>query len=101
MYLVIAQLQSRPERRNDLVELLTGFAAVTRTEAGCQSYRFTADIEDENAFSSIEVWDDRAALEKHLASPDLAAAVGQLTEILAAPLGIVGYDVAGDPVTFA
>lgn len=101
MYLVIAQLTTRPERRSELVTVLTEFAAATRTEDGCQSYRFTSDIEDENTFSSIEVWDDRAAMEKHLSSPELATATGRLAEVLAAPLSITGYDVAGDPTKFA
>lgn len=101
MYLVNATLIARPERRQDLVVLLTQVVATARTEPGCLSYTFSADIEDENSFYSVETWTDRAALEVHLSSPALAEALGKVPEYLSAPPSIVGHAVDGDLVKFA
>ena len=101
MYLVIAKLVARPERRQDLVDLLNQLVSTARTEPGCLTYTFTADIEDENSFISVETWTDRSALEVHLSSPALAQALTKVPELLTAPPSIVGHAVDGDPVKFA
>jgi quinol monooxygenase YgiN len=72
MYLVIAQTTAKPERRRELVDLLTQLAVASRQEPGNISYRFASDIEDHLTFSSIELWEERAHLEKHLSTPELA-----------------------------
>jgi quinol monooxygenase YgiN len=101
MYLVIANVVARPERRQDLVDLLTQFVTTAHTEKGCLTYTFAADIEDENSFSSIETWTDRGALEAHLGSAELAASMTKLNDLVAGPPSVLGYQVDGDPVKFA
>jgi quinol monooxygenase YgiN len=101
MYLVIAQAEALPERRHELVELLSAVAAAARLEPGCLSYRFTTDIEDETAFSSIEVWENEDAMAAHLGSPELAQALGAMQSLLASEPTIIGYEVAGDPKRWA
>ncbi len=101
MYLVIAQTVARPERRQDLANLLTQIAAASRQEPGCLSYHFTSDIEDEMKFSSIEVWDDESALAAHLAAPELAEALGTIADLVTSAPTITGYQVAGEPKRWA
>jgi quinol monooxygenase YgiN len=100
MYLVVARTTARPDRREELVGLLKQLAAGGRQEAGCVSYSFTSDVEDELSFASIEVWENEAALVAHLSTPELAAAVGAMQELIATPPSVIGYQVEGDPKTW-
>ncbi len=99
MYLVIAHMIAKPERRAELIDTLMTFAEDSRAEVGCQSYRYVNDLENELSFSSIEIWDDRAALEAHLGSAELSAGLARLGELVAGSPSIVGYEVTPNGAT--
>ncbi|MDF1735996.1 MAG: putative quinol monooxygenase [Minwuia sp.] len=48
-------------------------AQATRSEDGCISYAFYADLEQEGAFRVFEEWEDDAALAAHFKTPHMAA----------------------------
>ena len=55
-----------------MIEASNRVAEITRTEAGCISYEFFADINQPGRMLLFEEWESRDALDAHLASPHLA-----------------------------
>lgn len=99
MYLVVAHMIAKHDKRAELIDTLIEFAASARDEVGCQTCRYVNDIENELSFSSIEIWDDRAALEAHLGSSELSAGLARLGDLVAGSPSIVGYDVTANGAT--
>jgi quinol monooxygenase YgiN len=66
MLIVIGDATAAPGRRQDLIAAAKAVAAATREDSGCLSYGFFADIENEKRIVSIEIWQDRAALDQHM-----------------------------------
>jgi quinol monooxygenase YgiN len=66
----------------------------TRSEAGCKSYGFYADMQDPNTFLIFEQWKDEAALMSHFQSPHMAEFNGLIPRFLAAAPTINRFDVS-------
>ena len=94
MILVVARAQARPDQRGALVPLLVAAAHRARTEQGCTSYAFSADLEDPNSFVSVETWDERADLDRHMATPELAELLGALPPLLTGEPTITVHEVS-------
>ena len=94
MILVIARAQARPDQRGALVPLLAEAARTARTEQGCTSYSFAADVEDPNSFVSVETWDSKDDLDRHMATPAIAELLGALPPLLTAEPTITVHDVS-------
>ena len=54
-----------PENRAAALAAALPMAAVIRKEAGCITYGFFADVEDENTFRIFEEWQSQAYLDAH------------------------------------
>ena len=76
MLLVVATVPGKPDKREELSALLASLAASSRSDAGCASYAFYADVEDQDAFVSIETWDQQSSLDAHMQQPHTQAALG-------------------------
>ncbi|AZM90653.1 MULTISPECIES: putative quinol monooxygenase [Streptomyces] len=63
--------RSKPERAQELMELLLSFVEPTRQEPGCLEYHFHEDGEEPGVFVFYEVWRSQADLDAHLALPHL------------------------------
>ncbi|WP_280219176.1 putative quinol monooxygenase [Nocardia neocaledoniensis] len=61
----------KPERRDELRELLLSFVEPTRAEEGCLEYHFHVDSADPSVFAFYEVWRSREDLDEHLALPHM------------------------------
>lgn len=94
MLIVLAQAQARPERREDLAAALAQAAVTSRSEPGCLAYTFQSNVEDPNAFTSIEQWEARADLDVHLASPHVAELLGALPDLVTQAPRITAYEVS-------
>lgn len=46
--------------------------AASRAEPGCRGYSYAEDVLDPGLIRVTELWDDRAALDAHFASPHIA-----------------------------
>ena len=64
-----ATLNTRPEKREELVKLLASFVKRSRAEAGCVEYHFHVSADDPNVFYFYENWATRDDLERHLKLP--------------------------------
>jgi quinol monooxygenase YgiN len=64
-----ATLHVKPEKREELIELLSPFVDRSRSEPGCVEYHFHVSSEDPNVFYFYENWTTRADLDRHLELP--------------------------------
>ncbi len=79
---VIAHACAKEGKGTELRELFAGLVDPTRAEDGCVGYELLSSLDDELAFTFVEEWRDRAALDAHLASPHVRAANVRLPELL-------------------
>jgi quinol monooxygenase YgiN len=70
---------------------LLGLLAPTRNESGCIRYELLHNAADPTDFTFIEEWADETALNAHLQTPHLTAAVVQSQPLLAAAIDIRRY----------
>jgi quinol monooxygenase YgiN len=88
---VMGVLRARPEKREELLEILRGFVAPTRREEGCVDYHLHVSDTDPNLFMFYENWRSRADLDHHLTLPHLAPIRERSGELLAAEVEIIPY----------
>jgi len=80
---VIARSVARRGSESQLRELLRGMLAPTRAESGCKLYELY-ESDSEGRFYFYEIWESRAALDQHAASPHfkhLEQTVGGLVQV--------------------
>ena len=82
---IIAELVSKPDKAEDLRNLLVEFVAGARKEPGCKHYSLLEDQKQPGRFLTFETWADRASLDAHMKTPAIQAAGPKLQPILAAP----------------
>ena len=68
MVLISGCFRFAPENRAAALAM----AAETRKEAGCITYGFFADVEDENTFRIFEEWQSQAHLDAHFQTAHIA-----------------------------
>ena len=88
---IVARFIARPECVGELRTLLLGLLAPTRREAGCLRYELLANTADPTDFTFVEEWADDAAINAHLETAHLKAAVVQSQPLLAAALDVRRY----------
>lgn len=89
---IIGMVYGKPDKRDELIALLSSFVASTRAETGCIEYQFHVSQEDPNAFMFYENWVSREALAEHLDTPHIVPIVARKTELLAREIEIRHYD---------
>jgi quinol monooxygenase YgiN len=88
---VIGMLRAKPEKRQELEEILRRIVAPTRREEGCIDYHLHVSDADPNLFMFYENWRSHEDLERHLAMPHLAPVGERGPELLAAEAEIQSY----------
>jgi quinol monooxygenase YgiN len=66
MILINVTLTCHSGLEDRLRQLLLDTMAASRAEDGCVHYRFTAAIDEPDAYHLVEMWRDEAALRAHL-----------------------------------
>ena len=94
MLAVIGSFRFPPDRVAEALPLMQQVIAATLLEPGCNAYSYAADVAEPGLFRVMEMWDSRAALGAHFATPhmrDWAVARAALgfnnREVTAFPLG--------------
>jgi quinol monooxygenase YgiN len=72
MLLLTAFIEVLPIDRAPIRAALTAVVAATRAEEGCEEYGCYEDAEQPGRFVFVERWRDKAALDRHLATPHMA-----------------------------
>lgn len=94
MVVVTARIVARPDKRAETAEVVAALTGPSRADAGCRSYRWYVDLEDPNAFSTIETWESGEHVDAHMAAPHTQAALSRLPELVAEPPQIIRYEVS-------
>jgi quinol monooxygenase YgiN len=83
---LIAILQGKPEKRDELLATLREFVKPTRTEQGCIEYHLHVSDDDPNQFVFYENWNSKSDLDVHLKQPLLTAFAAKHADLLAKPV---------------
>src|SRR5262245_10860959 len=90
---VLARITAREGQGNALAIVLQKLVAPTCREPGCISYRLMQNAENPCDFNTIEQWRDATAIDAHMQSPHVQAAITQAMPLLAAVPDIRQYSV--------
>lgn len=95
---VSAVITGVPGSGDRLEEMLVELAASTHAEAGCLLYSLQRAVDNPDQFVTVEKWTGREALDQHLTSSHVQAALAGAGEILAGPPMIIATQpvAAGD-----
>jgi quinol monooxygenase YgiN len=93
--IVIGRVRCEPDRRVELIGLLTDMQDESRREDGCIRYGFFAAVEDPLGFIAVEEWRDREALDRHFAQPHLHEFSRRLLETVSERPEVAIHEVAG------
>jgi quinol monooxygenase YgiN len=88
---VIARMIARPDKVEELRQLLMGLPGPTRQEAGCISYECLQNRVDMADFTFVEEWQNDEALDAHLQTPHLQYALSKLPSLVATEPDIRRY----------
>ena len=73
MLLLTAFIEVAPSDREAIHSALPAVIAATRAEAGCEEYGCYEDTQQPGRYVFVERWRDQASLDRHLATPHMAA----------------------------
>lgn len=79
---VVATMRAKPGKEQELQEVLEALIAPTRAEADNVTYALHRGAQDPAVFIFVEHWTNQAALDAHLGTPHLQAALPKIPELL-------------------
>jgi len=91
-YFVVAEIVSSKEKAEELRALLLPYADKSAKEPGCLKYVLMEVIAEPGRFLTYERWTSKAALEAHMATPDIKEILPKLQPILAKPVSQIFLD---------
>ena len=89
---VVAHIPAKADSIEKLRSVLGGLIEPTRKEAGGITYQLFQNVDNPADFTFIEEWESRDALNRHLETPHLTAALRVFPSILAAEPDIRVYN---------
>ena len=94
---VTARLKAKPEKTEQLKQLLSNVVVESRRENGCLEYGLYQATDDPSVFTTIEVWSDAVSEEAHWDSPHVKLTLEALPDVLDGD-ALVGKYTATGPV---
>jgi quinol monooxygenase YgiN len=88
---VVARIVAQRGKEKDLESVLRELVAPTRKEKGCVSYRLLVNPKDAADFTLVEEWASDAAIDQHVGTPHLQAALAKAGPLLGAAPDIRRY----------
>ncbi|PKW26801.1 putative quinol monooxygenase [Phycicoccus duodecadis] len=85
---VVATLPAKPEATDAIRAALRTLVEATRQEEGCLSYDLYESASAPGMFVTVEEWTDQAALDAHMRTPHIAAALEAAEGALAGDIAI-------------
>ena len=92
---VVARVVAQPDKVEELRSVLVGLLAPTRAEEGCIQYDLLQNATDPTDFTFVEEWTSFSALEAHLGSDHLQAAISAFSDLVGAEPDIQHYHQVG------
>lgn len=93
MIVVAGQARINPELRDEAIAAILKMMKATHQEAGCISYTFSADLEDDGLIHLFEQWESGDDLAKHFKTPHMAEFRAALPRFLTEPTKIKRYEI--------
>jgi quinol monooxygenase YgiN len=93
MLLLTAFIEVAPGDRDAIRPALADVIASTRKEEGCEDYGCYEDTQRPGRYVFVERWRDKAALDRHLGTPHMAAWMKAAGPKMKSARGFI-YDVA-------
>ncbi len=90
---VVARIVAKPDKVEEVRELLSGLIEPTREEEGCIVYELLQNRSDPTDFTFVEEWTNDPALDAHLASAHIQSALPKVQELAAEAPDIRTYRV--------
>lgn len=90
---VVARIVALPDKVEELKAVLLELIAPTRQEPGVIKYELLQNQADPTDFTFVEEWESGSALDTHLATPHLQAAVAKLEGLTAVSPDIRRYHI--------
>ena len=94
MIVVRFKVRCRPEKTDQALAAFREVVAASRPLAGVLSFDIGQDIADPHSFVAVEVFEDRAALDRQEALPATQKAIGLLGDLVADTPAATIYHVA-------
>ncbi len=88
---VIARINARTDKVDELRSVLTSLVDATRKEPGCMSYNLLENNDDPTDFTMVEEWESKNALEVHLSAKAFKDAQVKMPGLVAAKADIRLY----------
>ena len=85
MVRIMARISALAGRETQLQSVLHDLVGPSRNEAGCVNYELFQNEDNPLEFVTIEQWSDQAAVDAHLATAHVGAAIARASELLAQP----------------
>jgi len=92
---VIAHLRAQEGKGAELGEALKGLIDPTRAEPGNVSYELLASLDDERDYAFVEEYQDGDALDAHMNTPHVQAAMAAMPELVDGDLDLRTYRLIG------
>jgi len=98
MIVVRFKVQCQPEKTDQLIAAFEDVIAPSRLLAGVISFDIARDLADPNSFIAVEVFEDRAALDRQESLPEVARTLAVLGEsLVAAPEATIFHVSSSEP----
>ena len=88
---VMARINVTPESADAAKAILTTLVAASRKEAGCLACELFQRLDAPHVFQTVEQWTDQAAVDAHMATPHIGAAIAAAGPMFTAPPEILGF----------
>ena len=92
---VVAHLRAQEGKGAALGEALKGLIEPTRAEPGNISYQLLASLDDERDYTFVEEYQNGDALDAHMKTPHIAAAMAAMPELVEGDLDMRTYRLIG------
>ncbi|NIA17218.1 MAG: antibiotic biosynthesis monooxygenase [Planctomycetes bacterium] len=85
---LVCLIQAKQETKEAVKDELVHLTDMTRKEKGNLAYDLHVSSDDDSLFIICENWENRAALDSHIAQPYLQSFLAKQDELLACPIDI-------------
>lgn len=92
---VVAHLRAQEGKGAQLGEALKGLIEPTRAEPGNISYELLASLDDDRNYTFVEEYVDGDALDAHMGTPHVQAAIAAMPELVEGDLDLRTYRLIG------
>lgn len=97
MLILIAKFRTKPDKREQMIEMAKGLLEPSRGEDGCMVYEFLQDPFDPDSFTFYERWRSREDLDLHFEEPHFKEFEKTFPGfIVGGSESIIAYEVSGE-----